>query len=125
MAECKAELADAGRPDLIDQVRRLSLRSDQLGYDVTAPRLDGTTRRMECKGSRLSGPEFRFFLSRGEAERALADPRWSLVACRIDHRDACTVIGWCEGSTVVGLLPDDSESARWQSVEINVQESVF
>jgi hypothetical protein len=54
---CRAQLSGAGRDDLAALVRRVSLTSDQLGYDVTAPRLDGSTRRLEVKGTRMSGQQ--------------------------------------------------------------------
>src|SRR5688500_16852398 len=54
---CRAQLIEAGRDDLAARVRRVSLTSDQLGYDITAPRLDDSTRRIEVKGTRAPGPQ--------------------------------------------------------------------
>src|SRR5580658_2690147 len=46
---CRRELKEAGRPELAERVSRVSKVSDELGYDITAPRLDGSTRRLEVK----------------------------------------------------------------------------
>ena len=121
VARCRTELRDLGRQDLVNKVRRVSQISDQLGYDITAPRLDGGTRRIECKGTRGQGEIARIFLSRSEAERGLADPMWSLVVCRVYDDDAVEVLGWCAGSELQDSLPQDASSqSRWASVEIEL-----
>ncbi len=40
-----------GRSDLARDVRRVSLLSDQLGYDVNAPRVAGPPRLLEVKAT--------------------------------------------------------------------------
>lgn len=118
---CKAELTAAGRPKLAAKVRRVSLQSDQLGYDITAPRLDGSTRRIECKGARARGEAVTVYLSRGEVERGGVDPDWFLVVCRVDGTGAASLEGWCAAEDLEPLLPvDQAEAGCWSSVEIEL-----
>lgn len=123
---CRAELTAAGELDLADKVRRVSLESDQLGYDITAPRQDGSTRRIECKGARSQGEAATVFLSRGELERGRVDPDWFLVVCRVDATGVAWLEGWCAAQRLETLLPvDQDESARWSSVEIQLAPGVL
>jgi len=64
----RSELLDLGHADLARAVRRVSLISDQLGYDVVAPRVGGPNRLLEVKAT--TGPHddpIRIHLSRNEA----------------------------------------------------------
>jgi hypothetical protein len=118
---CRQQLRDLGEHDLAGQVQRVSLVSDELGYDVTAPRADRSTRRLECKGTRRGGTSVTFYLSRNEAERGLADPDWSLVLCRLLEDDSVQLLGHLLGSDLSSLLPSDPcPRARWQSARIEV-----
>ena len=47
----RAELQQLGHADLACSLCRVSLTSDQLGYDVTAPRVGGPPRLLEVKTS--------------------------------------------------------------------------
>jgi Domain of unknown function (DUF3883) len=126
VAQCQAELRYFGEPELAKRVRRVSEISDQLGYDVTAPRRDRSTRRIEVKGSRGDGAGFVMHLSRNEAERGLADPDWSLVACRIARDDSPQLVGHIYGSQLRPYLPEDRRSeARWESVRLEFPETGF
>lgn len=126
VAECRAQLDGCERPDLAEQVERVSLRSDQLGYDVTAPRLAGNKRRIEVKGTLATGPTFTITLSRNEAKQALGDPDWSLVACRVGQDDGVSVIGWCTGPQLERFMPaDPPERGRWRSVEILLDSDIL
>lgn len=123
---CETELIAAGEPDLAAKVRRVSLESDQLGYDITAPRLDGSTRRIECKGARARGEALTVYLSRGEFDRGRVDHDWFLVVCRVDANDFASLEGWCTAEGLEPLLPvDKDESARWSSVEIGLSPGVL
>jgi hypothetical protein len=123
---CRAELNDAGEPALAERVRRVSETSDQLGYDITAPRLDHSTRRIEVKGSRGEGSRFVMHVSRNEAERGLADPDWSLVACRISGDDYVRLVGHMYGFQLGPYLPEDQRAeAHWESVRLELPETVF
>lgn len=127
LAACRAELKDVGRSDLADQVRQVSKISDALGYDITAPRLDLQTRRLEVKGSRGTEQDLvRVFISRNEAERGLKDEAWSLVACQVADNDSVKIAGWCTGPELVPYLPvDQADEARWASVEIKLPLSLL
>ncbi len=126
VALCRAELNDAGEPELAQRVRRVSETSDQLGYDITAPRLDHSTRRMEIKGSRGENVKFVMHLSRNEAERGQADPDWSLVACRITGNDCPRLMGHIDGLQLLPYLPKDQGlGAHWESVRLELSETMF
>jgi len=124
VAVCRSELEALKMTDLAQGVQRVSLVSDQLGYDVTAPRLDGSVRRLECKGTRGSGALIAFHLSRNEAERGLRDPDWSLVVCRVFEDQSAAVAGYLLGADVGPLLPRDPvPQARWESVRIAMHQA--
>lgn len=123
---CVEDLRIAGKPNLANSVRRVSQVSDQLGYDITAPRLDSSTRRLEVKGTRVGSALVRFHLSRNEAERACADPDWSLVVCRVTRKDFVDLVGWLSGSNIEPLLPRDLHPhSQWQSVRLEISEDLF
>jgi Protein NO VEIN, C-terminal len=121
VAIAKSELSSAGRDDLADQVKRVSLLSDQLGYDVRAPRDGGSPRRLEVKGTRSLGSTVAIFLSRNEARIALEDPDWYLVLCRVGRDETVRLEGWATGESLRDRLPTDPErGGAWQSTEIYV-----
>jgi hypothetical protein len=116
---CRAELRDAGRDDLADRVRRVSLTSDQLGYDITAPRLDESPRRLEVKGTRATGSALLVVLTRIEANVALRDPAWHLVVCRVTPNDEVAIIGWVARSLIEPRLPvDTTERGGWRTTAV-------
>ncbi len=125
---CRRYLAgDQERPDLAAQVHRVSLRSDQLGYDVTSPDVTGHRHRMEVKTTGTSAVgRVEFFLSRNEATVGERDPAWSLVAVRRDADATLEIIGWCRAVTLLPLLPKDlSSQGRWTSVRLSVPMTDF
>lgn len=121
----RQELVELGRDDLARGVVRLSVFSDQLGYDVIAPRIDGR-RRLEVKTTSDHRDEsiFRFYVSRVEAEVGRTDPDWALVACRA-YGEVATLVGWCRASTLEPYFPNDSDGGRWASAELQLPASVF
>ncbi len=125
---CRRYLADDHeRPDLAAQVHRVSLRSDELGYDVTSPDVAGHRHRIEVKttGSASVG-RVEFFLSRNEATVGERDPAWSLVAVRRDPDGTLEIVGWCRAVTLLPLLPRDlSTQGRWTSVRLSLSTSDF
>lgn len=122
VAECRAQLEDAGRKDLANHVRRVSLISDQLGYDVVAPTLAGGTSRMEVKTTASGSEAIRVLISRNEAEFGLRDPSWALVVCRSDPDDCLCISGWCRGNALKPLLPIDKHPrASWASAMVSLQ----
>lgn len=125
VAEARRELQQLDRPDLARQVRRVSLTSDQLGYDVRAPRLEGQPRRLEVKataGDEPSSPDVRIFLSRNEAETGRRLVGWSLVCCHITDLDtaAGTVLGWWPYEALAERLPQDVGGGRWAQAELTL-----
>ncbi len=111
--ECRSQLARLGRSDLENDVQRVSLVSDMLGYDVAAPLIGGAARMLEVKGStRFGGGIFEFYLSRNEFQVGTRNPgQWWLVACCVDATEA-TVIGHCSAAAMSPFLPRD-ERGRW------------
>jgi hypothetical protein len=121
---CRTELADAGRDDLAAIVRRVSLTSDQLGYDVTAPRLDGSSRRLEVKGTRAGGPHLLIVISLNEAKVAARDDNWFLVVCRVATDDTVVVLGWTTNALLAPRMPlDQADRGGWLSAAVPIEES--
>lgn len=121
MAESRAQLQAAGRPDLAEKVQRVSLISDQLGYDVIAPTLSGSSRRMEVKTTARAGGLIEVTIARNEALVGLRDPCWALVACRVGQSGAVHITGWCRGSALGSLLPTDKDPrGRWASAALTL-----
>ena len=118
---CVTELIELGAPKQAEDVQRVSLISDELGYDVTAPRVDGGTRRLEVKSTRSSSQGVRIFISRTEATVGVSDPAWSLVIVRIAPDDSASIVGWTKGTHLADLLPVDEGDGRWETASISVQ----
>jgi hypothetical protein len=121
----REQLTELGREDLASEVRRLSEFSDQLGYDVVAPRLSGK-RRLEVKtsGVQVDGI-FHLFVSRQEVDWGLSDDDWALVACRANTGYEIRLIGWCRAAALEPYLPVDGVSGRWVSAELDLPETLF
>jgi uncharacterized protein DUF3883 len=118
----RQELTQAGRGDLATLVQRVSLISDQLGYDVVAPTLHGRPRRIEVKTTgRASQTHFEVYLSRNEAAVALRDPSWALVLCQACDSSRAEVIGWCRAEAFSAVLPSDQHpKGRWTQVRLQL-----
>ena len=122
VALCRTELTRLGETELATQVRRVSLVNDRAGYDVTAPRLDRTTRHLEVKGTRSPDSAVTVYVSRNEARRGLADPNWRLLVCRIGDAGQHDLLGHCPVETFARELPVDQPGrARWASAAIRLQ----
>ncbi|MCA1675895.1 MAG: DUF3883 domain-containing protein, partial [Actinobacteria bacterium] len=108
-------------------VHQVSLRSDQLGYDVTSPDITGHRHRMEVKTTSSAAPDrVEFFLSRNEATVGECDSAWSLVAVRRDRDQTLQIVGWCRAVALLPLLPKDlSVQGRWTSVRLSVPTTEF
>jgi Domain of unknown function (DUF3883) len=121
-ASARDELAALGRPDLARAVRRVSLISDQLGYDVVAPRVGAAPRLLEVKAT-ARADESRVFLSRAEAEAGSRFGDWALVVCCVHDVVLRTgeIVGWCQYADLEKLLPVDVPGGRWQSVAIEFE----
>jgi hypothetical protein len=124
---CRAYLSAQGRPDLADQVRRVSEYDDTLGYDVFSPDCRGGRHEMEVKTTRAPRGRVEFFLSRHEAEIGATDPDWSLTVVREELDNGMTAVGWLRFSDIEEFLPRDSDATvdgyqcgRWDSVRIRL-----
>jgi hypothetical protein len=123
---CIAELVTAGSSDLAQEVSRVSLISDELGYDVTAPRLDHTTRRLEVKTTRSTSATVRVFLTRTEATVGAYDSGWALVLVRLAPNDTAAIVGWTEGPQLGSVLPvDEGNGSRWETASVRLDESML
>jgi hypothetical protein len=120
----RMELRALDRLELARDVRRVSLLSDQIGYDVSAPRIGGTPRLLEVKATaagRLKASVL-VHLSRNEADVGASFPTWALVVCVVDdvnHRRG-HVLGWCAAAALDGLLPRDGSYGRWEQAAVEV-----
>jgi hypothetical protein len=102
------------------------LISDQLGYDVIAPRLDGSSRRIEVKATRRLAWRGEVYISRNEFEVGLLDPDWSLVVVEVDAEDMPSLLGWCPAEALVAKMPADRHHlGRWNSVRLLQAEGVL
>lgn len=121
VAVARQELIELGCNELAHGVRRVSLLSDQLGYDVVAPCPNGTQRRLEIKasGRRLDGLAH-FFLTRNEVEVGLRDRNWALVYCALGTNADIQIVGWCRGHTLEPYLPNDAQGGRWRVAKITL-----
>jgi hypothetical protein len=116
---CRHRLVELGRPDLAACVRRVSIVSDQLGYDVVTPTLAGPVWRLEIKTTQVLGFVIVVHLTRNEARVGLSDPRWALVVCWQHSNDSIQIIGWCSASQLAPLLPTDvCPEGAWTSARL-------
>lgn len=126
VANAKAELTALGHSELANAVRRVSLISDQLGYDVVAPRIGASPRLLEVKATTASSGGL-VFISRAESDAGSRLIDWALVVCSV--RDVLDrtgeVVGWCQRADIDALLPQDVPGSRWQSVAIELERLVL
>lgn len=118
VAAARAELLELGYPELVRTVRRISLDTDQAGYDITAPRIIGSPRLLEVKAT--IGPaeaSITFHLSRNEFDTGVRFTDWSLVVCRIASIDDRTgeIVGWTAAAALADIAPKNSTRGRWES----------
>lgn len=125
VAVARAELVLLDRPDLADMVSRVSIYTDTLGYDVTAPLVRGGARRLEVKTTRADvSSSCAVFISRNEVEVGLRDRGWALVLCRATNGD-CDVVGWCRGPSLAPYLPTDAAGSRWLETRLVLPRTIF
>jgi hypothetical protein len=123
LATARAELQSLGYPVLAARVRRLSLETDQTGYDITAPRIIGSPRLLEVKATTTTAEaEISVHLSRNEFKTGIRYRDWSLVICRITDVPARAgeIIGWSTAAALDGLTPTDCERGRWESAILTI-----
>lgn len=123
VAAARCELDALGYPELATAVRRISLATDQAGYDITAPRVMGNARLLEVKATSTVAPATGIHLTRNELETGsrYADD-WALVVCRITdvQERKGEIVGWTNGPTLSEVAPHDTESGQWESAFIRV-----
>lgn len=130
VASARDELTELGRPDLARKVRHVSLQSDQLGYDISAPRVNGPPRLLEVKATTrpTSDSQVVVYLTRSEIEVGRRYPeQWALVVCHVTSvSDRCgDVRGWSRAETLITILPTDSHSARWETASVRVRQELL
>jgi hypothetical protein len=120
----REELISLGRTELAREVRQLSLISDQLGYDVVAPRLNGSGRLLEVKATGRDEDLLVVHLSRNEAKTGERYGDWALVICIVEEFDppAGRIAGWCSYGTLADRLPVDTPSGRWEQAELTIDQ---
>ena len=120
----RAELSALGHVELARDVRRVSLLSDQLGYDISAPRIDGPARLLEVKATTgdLADAGVLIHLSRNEADTGLLFGSWALVVCVVDDLEqrGARVVGWCAAPALRDLLPLDGATGRWEQAAVEL-----
>lgn len=117
---CRSQLHSLGASTLANAVRRVSLISDELGYDIVAPRINSSTRRIEVKTVSSSGNSVGFYISRNEINVGLADQDWALVVVRVAAGD-CAILGWTSAESLRSLLPRDCDwRGSWQTARLTV-----
>jgi len=118
-----------GYLDLARAVRRVSLESDQLGYDVSAPRISGPRRLLEIKATTaIATSAHGLHLSRNEADVGARYPHdWALMVCQITNPDAAEgeIVGWCSRASLEELLPKDTPSGRWEQAWVEIPVTAF
>ncbi|MFI6783764.1 protein NO VEIN domain-containing protein [Micromonospora sp. NPDC050276] len=132
---CREYLLSKDRSDLADQVARLSIHDDTLGYDVTSPDCRGRRHHLEVKATRSIGPRVEFYISRNEATVGANDVSWSIVIARQEIHPpdgvlAMRVIGWLCYADIVPALPHDAAlgghlHGRWASARITVPDDLL
>jgi len=123
VAAARLELQDLGHPELARRVRRVSLESDQLGYDVSAPRTTGGPRLLEVKATTEVVDAVVVHVSRNEIETGRRYPSdWALVVCEVSDVSARrgTVLGWCGVDRLDLALPEDTATGRWEVVAMHL-----
>lgn len=118
------ELEGLGHVSLARQVLRVSLVSDQLGYDISAPRIVGASRLLEVKATTATASEpIVVHMTRNEAEVGLRFPdQWALVVCSVSSvtERSGEIVGWCNAHRLESLLPLDTAVGRWEAATLHV-----
>jgi hypothetical protein len=123
MEAAQSQLRAIGRHDLAQRVQQVSMHNDCVGFDIAAPRLDGSVRLLEVKSTTASGPRAFVYVSRNEFEVSQTNQGdWSLVVCKVTDMAARegTVIGWCSSTGLADQAPVDVAPGRWESMKIEL-----
>ena len=116
------------RSDLARLVKRVSLISDEFGYDIEVVTPGGTNLKIEVKSSvEMPKDKVEFFITRHESVVSCTSQNWYLIFCFVSdvERSAGEVIGWVDNSTLVKAWPVDSAFSSWKLAEIFQEKSLF
>ena len=116
------------RSDLARLVKRVSLISDEFGYDIEVVTPGGTSLKIEVKSSvEMPKDKVEFFITRHESVVSCNSQNWYLIFCFVSdvERSAGEVIGWVDNSTLVKAWPVDSAFSSWKLAEIFQEKSLF
>ena len=124
VAALREELTKLGRADLARSVRHVSIESDQLGYDVWAPKLTGDPRLIEVKTTTVRGESesIEVTISRNEYDTGVTRPNWVLLICEVASSTDRSLrrLRWCPGSALLPFAPVDSSSSKWASAHFRI-----
>lgn len=130
VACCREQLVDAGLGELVGAVARVGGLGAELGYQVIAPGLDGSTRRLGVKATRTEHWRSEIHVTRDEYEQGILDPDWALVVVEVAPAGEPKLIGWCRAESILSRLPRDEHelgnwgTARIEEVEVLLQEGL-
>jgi hypothetical protein len=120
----RSELGAIGRLDLARQVQQVSMHNDRAGFDIAAPRIDGSVRLLEVKSTTSLDPHAFVYVSRNEFEVGrLNREDWALVVCEVTDtttRDG-QVIGWCSSDHVQEVTPVEAARGRWETLRVEIE----
>lgn len=116
------------RPDLARLARRVSLISDEFGYDIEVMTPSGIGLNIEVKSSvEMPKDRVEFFMTRHESIVSRNLQNWYLVSCYLAdvERPAGEIIGWIDSSILVDVWPIDSAVSYWKLSQIFQEKSLF
>ncbi len=116
------------RPDLARLARRVSLISDEFGYDIELTTPSGIGLNIEVKSSvEMPKDRVEFFMTRHESIVSRNLQNWYLVSCYLAdvERPAGEIIGWIDNSILVDVWPIDSAVSYWKLSQIFQDKSLF
>ena len=116
------------RSDLARLVKRVSLISDEFGYDIEVITPGGTSLKIEVKSSvEVPKDKVEFFITRHESVVSCNSKNWYLIFCFVSdvEKSAGEVIGWIDNSTLVKAWPVDTAFSSWKLAEIFQEKSLF
>lgn len=124
LATARSEFQALGRPDLARQVQQISMHNDRAGFDIAAPRLDGSVRLLEVKSTTSLDPHAFVYVSRNEFEVGRRHQRdWALVVCQITDTTARVghVVGWCSSDLIQEQAPVEASRGRWETLRAEIE----
>lgn len=116
------------RPDLARLARRVSLISDEFGYDIEVTTPSGIGLNIEVKSSvEMPKDRVEFFMTRHESMVSRNLQNWYLVSCYLADVEcpAGEIIGWIDSSILVDVWPFDSAVSHWKLSQIFQDKSLF